>query len=568
MMSRFFIVIAILLSALIASCSQTASTPVFPADSPTTGVQASATQPLNHYLWLFNEVTIDPETLEYEITPVRTAEGHWNVLSWLEQGPCFDCFGLAGITPLPGGTLEINVRISHPFPIANFTGFDVRGIAMFEGAHTFAESGLIMPDRDAGTGELVNPDGYTTLYGPGTEGSGPAGFQGYLSGKFEGVTPTATLNGYIRHISDDAANTRNAFYAGEEIISVYEVDMPDGLFSFGYAVDACWAKPTTKPVTDPMIDFGPEASCPEPWGIEVTEIPVDAGLTTLGGSTELQIDVFDWQGKTSHDAPVIECEDVFSGILTADFDSDGTDYTRYTVTIDNEEMPEVGIYRCLISVEDEENATAPEWLDLTAYMVVFLEVTLAENQPPTAIAEANSYSVNTGQNILFNDLSTDPDGEDDIEQWAWDFDYDGSFSPSGSDKFMIHAYANPGTYEVMLQIRDSVGHEDFLDTPLEITVNFLNQPPTAKGTVNDNSPAVGQSVQFTDTSTDPDGPADIVQWEWDFSYSQFDGFNIESADPDPTWSYSTPGNYDVLLRVKDTADNLDWMDNPIGMTVG
>ena len=79
----------------------------------------------------------------------------------------------------------------------------------------------------------------TTLYNPATAGSGPDGLQGYIQGKFASLElPDSTLNGYIRFISDDPANTRNAFYAGDSVTETYDIDMPDGPFVFGYAIDS------------------------------------------------------------------------------------------------------------------------------------------------------------------------------------------------------------------------------------------------------------------------------------------------------------------------------------------
>jgi len=49
----------------------------------------------------------------------------------------------------------------------------VRGIAMFDGSHLFPQSGLAMSDGTMGDGELLNADGYTTLYNSSTVGHGP-----------------------------------------------------------------------------------------------------------------------------------------------------------------------------------------------------------------------------------------------------------------------------------------------------------------------------------------------------------------------------------------------------------
>ena len=228
---------------LVVGCSGGGSdNPLLPSN--TTGktdalTQSASPEEPNHYLWGYYMVRIGEKDLSAEIIPIRATAGHLNVLQFLEQGPCTNCFKLKGVTPNPDGTLDVNVSITHPYSNKNLTGFDVRGIAMFNGSHQFPDSGLIMSDRTLGEGEVVNADGFTTLYNPTTVGHG---LEGYMKGKLATATaPSATLNGYKRFVSDDPANTRNAFYAGNEIIVTFQVDMPNAPnpWVFGYAVDAC-----------------------------------------------------------------------------------------------------------------------------------------------------------------------------------------------------------------------------------------------------------------------------------------------------------------------------------------
>ena len=256
-----------------------------------TNAESVPTEPAGHVLWGYFLVRIDVKDYSTEIIPVRVTSNHWNILQFLEEAPCTDCFKLAGITPNPDGTLNVNVSIKHPFSNLNLTGFDVRGIAMFNGSHLFPISGLIMSDRTLGEGEIVNADGYTALYNPTTAGHG---FEGYIKGNLAEVTaPSATLNAFKRFITSNPANTRNALYAGDEIVVTYQIDMPDppNPWVFGYAVDSCWAPPINKPVVDPITDFGPEANCPEAWKLVIQDL--GPGLTPQGGTTKLQIDVYD-----------------------------------------------------------------------------------------------------------------------------------------------------------------------------------------------------------------------------------------------------------------------------------
>jgi len=344
--------------------------PATPAPMPDQSRQLAGS---SHYPWGFYLIYIDPARNQAEIAPVRLVTEHWNVLKWLEHWPCSDCLKITNFVDSPHGTKLVDIRITHPFTSANLTGFDVRGIAMFNGSWEFPASGLNMPDGSMGDGELVNADGYTTLYNISTLGCGPGGLQGYMKGRFATPqAPSALLNGYKRHITNDPANTRNAFYADSVVTVTYDIDMPDAPLVLGYAIDASWAPPVTKPVTDPIADFGPEANCPEPWRIEAGADPI--GQT---GETVLVIDVYDRQGKTSINPPIVECPDLFDGSVAATWTQNGPGFSRWTAPVQNTKLADEGLHRCLISVEDKSNDPgAAPWLDLTAYQVVELEVYL------------------------------------------------------------------------------------------------------------------------------------------------------------------------------------------------
>jgi len=467
------IILTALLLAIGCSSGGDLTQPLIPDQPGTSSTELTGDYAVSsgHNLWAYFTACVDPSSMGVELLPGREVVTHWNVLSWLENGPCTDCFKITSFVPSGSGTFLIDVRIRHLFSTPNLTGFDVRGIAMFDGSRYFAQSYLNTPDRSLGDGELVNADGYTTLYNYSTEGGGPNGMQGYIQGKFASWTPpNALLNGYKRHVSDDPANVRNAFYAGDPVTVTYEIDMPDDWFVFGYAVDANWAPPIHKPVTDPMNDFGPNANCAEPWKIAVAEEPIGNGLTHEGGQTKLIIDVYDWQGKDSHSDPVLECLELFYGTVAATWVEDGDGYSRYEATIENENMYPGGICKCLISVEDNENASAPEWLDLTAYQIRHLTVT----GPPVARADAHPNPQSANDPVrFFDDGSYDPDGGD-IIFWEWDWNNDGAYDETGEEAYQ--SWATPGTYPVQLRVTDDEGLTGELNYPLQITITEEGVP--------------------------------------------------------------------------------------------
>ncbi len=371
-----------LLIVLICGCSKSGNPtqPPLPdsegnVDAITESTSPDTVQSNNHQLLAYNLIHVDassPADVEFEIVPVRSSSIHLNILKLLETGICTDCFKIVDFNIPEPDVLDVDIQITHPFDDLKFTIFDVRGIMMFNGSHVFPASGLTMSDSSMGDGELLNAEGYTQLYNGSTLGMA-GDLLTYYPGKLSTPTiPDADLNGFIRHITDDPANTRNAFYAEDSVTQTYSLALPSGEFVFGYAVDASWDIPLVDPVTDPMTDFSITANCIEPWKFEVADL--GPGLTTTEGTTTLQIDVYDWQGKDSTHPVKAECPAYYDGEIEATWVSDGDGYTRYEVTLINTKNPGPGMYPCIISHEATENDPSGQpWLDLTGYEIILLD---------------------------------------------------------------------------------------------------------------------------------------------------------------------------------------------------
>ena len=520
-----------------------------------------------HSLLLYVEIYFDPESSEFEIVPVREAEIHLNILKFLEQAPCNDCFSFTGFQYSDHESWLIGIQIKHPFVPLDYTIFDVRGIMMFPGSKTFPSAGLTASNFQAGDGYILNADGFTTLYNPTTIGNGPGGLHGYFKGNFATVDfPECDLNPFKRYRSDDPVNTRNALYGGGTAVTTYDVVFPTGPFFFGYAVDANWESPLVEPVENPITDFPPEANCPEPWKIEVSEEPIDGGLTISGGQTMLTIDVYDWQGFDSHKTPTVECPGIFTGTIEAALESDMADFSRWKALVENELLAESGIYQCLVSVEDNENGPPVEWLDLTAYQIIDLEVKGGgPTEPPIAMAD---YAIKPGTvcvDITFSTVgSHDPDGGE-IEEYWWDWDNDGTYDEEGSP--IIHSWDVPGEYPVMLKVIDDEGEEGFLASPLIVEV--LNLPPKAMAVAPDAVDGkwwVNALLQFDGSGsfdTDCDGES-ITKFEWNF-YGE--GPYWVDVGPTPTFMYDYAGIYDVQLMVTDDEGATDLLDVPLTLEI-
>jgi len=101
----------------------------------------------------------------------------------------------------------------------------------------------------------------------------------------------------------------------------------------------------------------------------------------------------------------------------------------------------------------------------------------------------------------------------------------------------------------------------------EITVTDTNQMPHAAAQVDKPRIGHGQTVQFFNESTDPEGDTDIVKCEWDFSFDEDDGFCCECEDVNPRHQFDDPGIFQVQLRITDHSNLTDTLTQPISIEV-
>lgn len=134
--------------------------------------------------------------------------------------------------------------------------------------------------------------------------------------------------------------------------------------------------------------------------------------------------------------------------------------------------------------------------------------------------------------IEFQDESYDVDGH--IVSYLWDFG-DGHSSTEQNPSFIYH---QPGYHDVQLTVTDDSGLTDTI-----VKSVFVNSsPPIANFTFTPSSPTVGETIHFTDLSTDDVG---VVEWEWWF------GEGGVSTDKNPSYAFQKAGRYNVTLYVTD-----------------
>ncbi len=171
--------------------------------------------------------------------------------------------------------------------------------------------------------------------------------------------------------------------------------------------------------------------------------------------------------------------------------------------------------------------------------------TITIKDAPVAIFSYDTACMNSPTS--FTDESTTAAGS--IITWSWNFGDPASGSNNTStQQNPTHTYTMQGTFNVTLSVTNS----DLCvkDTMMTITVS---PKPTASFSY---TPAcVNSGTQFTDLSTAPG--SSIQSRFWDF------GDGGTSTDPDPVHIYTTPGTYQVKLKVKNLANCEDSVVVPV-----
>ena len=175
------------------------------------------------------------------------------------------------------------------------------------------------------------------------------------------------------------------------------------------------------------------------------------------------------------------------------------------------------------------------------------------NQPPNASFNANPNSGDTPLTVQFTDTSSDTDGT--IASWNWNFG-DGGTSAAQNPS---HTYNSAGTYTVTLTVTDDDDATDSASTTISVS-SPGNQLPNASFNANPSSGEPPLSVQFTDTSADPDG--EIVSWNWNF------GDGGRSTEQNPGHTYNSAGTYTATLMVTDDDDATNSASTTISVSSG
>jgi PKD repeat protein len=143
--------------------------------------------------------------------------------------------------------------------------------------------------------------------------------------------------------------------------------------------------------------------------------------------------------------------------------------------------------------------------------------------------------------VLF-DGSASVDADGTIVSYEWNFG-DGSVR-TGMRR--VHAYDFAGAYNVTLTVTDDRG-QSTISQPQTVTVG-IGSAPTAGFTFSPSTPKVGTLVTVNASASTPSTGRKIVDYDWDFGDGSGHTKGLTSSH-----TYSTPGNYTIVLRVTDDA---------------
>jgi PKD repeat protein len=152
--------------------------------------------------------------------------------------------------------------------------------------------------------------------------------------------------------------------------------------------------------------------------------------------------------------------------------------------------------------------------------------------PPTADFVGTPTTGMAPLNVNFTDQSIG------ATSWSWDF----GDTRTSTLRNPSHLYTAPGTYTVSLTVTNSYGSDSEIKTDY-ITVTPII-PPVANFSASSTNISAGDSVNFTDQSTN-----NPTSWNWTFE----GGTPGSSTAQNPTVTYNTAGTYDVTLFVANAA---------------
>ncbi len=166
-----------------------------------------------------------------------------------------------------------------------------------------------------------------------------------------------------------------------------------------------------------------------------------------------------------------------------------------------------------------------------------------ENSPPQVDAGEDQI-VEEAETVLLRGSANDPAGDFDNLSYAWDLDFNGTFTPDVDGAEVSATYADgPTTVVAALRVRDEDGGEAF--DMVNITVN--NVPPRITAVSNTGPVGEGAELEVQVSATDVD--ADVLTYNFDWNN---DGqFETTSSAPTISHIWTNQGDFTIGIQAAD-----------------
>lgn len=509
---RITFVVAFIALWLFAGC-ESATITIAPLET-SMEIRINCSQEKNtQYLWGLWEISLDENSGDFEIIPLRGASFQANVTRFL-QPPSSPTHLLtltldSSASDIPKGYIVCDVTIRHPFVgLAKWRGFDVRGIVMGNASISgVSGDGELWPAQDEL--RVINADGYSRWWNP-TEFTTFGTIFGYTIGAKapSGFFATGTVNGYKYFADGLGADEpisklnlaqRGTFSTDPGINTRrYRIQFPMGSvkpdFRFNYAITASYSAPIddSNPYY-PVESFSISANMAEAFMVEVKDNGSSAYFeneTTYGGDVNLLIEVYDWGLGSSASAIdeiaaiTLESPTLFSGKVNVDLAGEmpgSSNYSRiFPISIKNVTPKAVEGQEILIRVVSTHPADYapdipgisgfeyPKGAPLAAYKLheaVIASTGPQDNHPPeVGEIEGPDSLYEDEQGIFTLTYATDiEDGTNLTILWEndGDMDFDDDLDGNNKDLSATLYFPTKGLYSVIARAVDSGGlHAD------------------------------------------------------------------------------------------------------------
>lgn len=203
----------------------------------------------------------------------------------------------------------------------------------------------------------------------------------------------------------------------------------------------------------------------------------------------------------------------------------------------NHVFEEAGTFTVTLTITDEADEKAK----------AEVEVIVTETKTPPEAVISTKPAFDEGNRTLSGGIPLDvefdggksKDKDDNIVEYAWDFDGDGEYDSFGSKA--SHSYKEAGQYKATLKVMDA----DDQESTISITIDVGAREAKAVITATPEAGPIPLTVEFDGSQSTTSDGSSIVNYEWDFG----DGTPVIPTGAQVSHKYDNIGTYTVKLRV-------------------